>query len=1208
MGPLQLCNSLHIVIVLCSATSTSSMAGVGSGTNKALTRLQTPIVPVPTGKWVPTHLCLMHLQTPIVLPFSGVDSTDREVGSNTSSSNTSPNTNSASTDGEVGSNTSSSNASPNTNSASNVSNTSSSNASPNTNSANNVSNTSSSNASPNTNSAPPSNATPNTNSASNLSAAQLPVNIVLDLCATLCTLLLVLLLCDTLTLASALGLALTQTTLVHMANPNSIVCQFMEDALAAKDRICECPSCRAQIAKGQPCFYVATMQPGRSGRNKPTTSQPALRQHLSSTPASQRWPDPKVIRQSVNASQRKSSVNPPRVVAIPDWTNTSMGPPPVPLPRDRTTGPDVAVPMSWQGLAASPIPSRLTGPIGYSAHHGSYSTEYQRWSKLSYATPGGAMAETISLEISAIHEAGGHKKSRGTLIGNICEGKKDIDAQIDAPGLINLAMETVLPKLHAFGGTFSWREHEFIVRDLKWVLAKAPIFKMKQFGLMVVVPKIQWTDFEDWQEANEMAIERSSRQAKGKGKADPLFFADSAESLAYTYSTDPPFDPTDFNSADPPFDSQTAPNHQFDSVDPPFDSESALKISSAATPVPALSTSSTAATVPAPVTTTTKRTHERAISITSSPSPPRKHNLVIPLPVLCSPDRDDLRIALKIGGGADLDMQQGGFKTAHTGWLTLMSPPTSGLGSRARHDIVVKRPFEKLFREANILYWAKALLGLVYDVIDRAVAGASEPVPFNIPRVRFVEAGLALSYYQDSSKPALKYIHNMDPNPLLDPDEPGYDFALFLAFTQHVQYVKTGGLVFISDYQGNTELLTDPQIMTHPSVSDKKDIFGGGQHREGVLKLLLPTVEILSLDLSSSFRKAIIPILPTSAPRLKALELKGSLFMTDKNPSEIESLLTNYPDCLAELSLTCHWHDVPSTVLNVIAPWPSLRSLTLKLGLESIPTAPLRIPKPFAALTHLHISSDDTLDLFISFLRTFRILNFDSSNTTSLNLKTIQFIAEGCSPANTWSQLLTSLTHTNAKLEHIMLTEKSSYEYHPHSSFDFRLLLAHQSLTRLNTLVLSPGRTSSITLTDADILTLARTCPHLHVFDLGLRNTPVSLHALNILVRRCRELRQVSFCVDGRVDALGDGENEDEVGLQPNARLITLEVGNSPVAYVGPLRSSPELKESIPRFLHAMAPRLKSVTDGLRSHGTRENPWEVVSYALWMMVTDEEDD
>ncbi|KAG1824249.1 hypothetical protein DFJ58DRAFT_883325 [Suillus subalutaceus] len=323
MGPLQLCNSLHIIIVLCSATSTSSMAGIGSGTNKALTRLQTPIVPVPTGKWVPTHLC----------------------------SNASPNTNSATIfwsrpvptgkwvpthlhltrlqtpivpvpTGEVGSNTSSSNASPNTNSA------------------NNVSNTSSSNASPNTNSAPPSNATPNTNSASNVSNKYIQCTVT-DLSAALCSatsgehcsgslrhslhIVIGLAPLRHTHTSSALGLALTQTTLVHMANPNSVVCQFMEDALAAEDRICECPSCRAQITKGQPCFYVATMQPGRSGRNKPTTSQPALRQHPSS-PASQRWPDPKAIRQSVNASQWKSSVNPPRVVAIPDWTNTSMGP------------------------------------------------------------------------------------------------------------------------------------------------------------------------------------------------------------------------------------------------------------------------------------------------------------------------------------------------------------------------------------------------------------------------------------------------------------------------------------------------------------------------------------------------------------------------------------------------------------------------------------------------------------------------------------------------------------------------------------------------------------------------------------------------------------------------------------------------------------------------------------------------------------------
>jgi hypothetical protein len=42
----------------------------------------------------------------------------------------------------------------------------------------------------------------------------------------------------------------------------------------------------------------------------------------------------------------------------------------------------------------------------------------------------------------------------------------------------------------------------------------------------------------------------------------------------------------------------------------------------------------------------------------------------------------------------------------------------------------------------------------------------------------------------------------MDSNPLLDQDDYRYEVALFFAFTQHVQYVKTGGLAFISDYQG----------------------------------------------------------------------------------------------------------------------------------------------------------------------------------------------------------------------------------------------------------------------------------------------------------------------------------------------------------------------------------------------------------------------
>ncbi|KAG1741219.1 hypothetical protein EDD22DRAFT_786753 [Suillus occidentalis] len=193
----------------------------------------------------------------------------------------------------------------------------------------------------------------------------------------------------------------------------------------------------------------------------------------------------------------------------------------------------------------------------------------------------------------------------------------------------------------------------------------------------------------------------------------------------------------------------------------------------------------------------------------------------------------------------------GEFKTAHQGWLTLTPPPVSGFGSVAHQEIVVKQLFEqvyphgvstgpfkigrfsmadelpKLFKEANVLYWASSLLQLTYDFIDCRLTSSCPP-PFAIPRVRFVEAGLALAFVQGpavASKPAsktcpiracylleelivggddvfLKFIHNMDANPLLDELDYGYDLAVFFSFTQHVQYVKTSGLAFISDYQG----------------------------------------------------------------------------------------------------------------------------------------------------------------------------------------------------------------------------------------------------------------------------------------------------------------------------------------------------------------------------------------------------------------------
>ncbi|KAG1819319.1 uncharacterized protein BJ212DRAFT_1268707 [Suillus subaureus] len=142
---------------------------------------------------------------------------------------------------------------------------------------------------------------------------------------------------------------------------------------------------------------------------------------------------------------------------------------------------------------------------------------------------------------------------------------------------------------------------------------------------------------------------------------------------------------------------------------------------------------------------------------------------------------------------------------------------------------------QKLFREANILYWSKSLLKLTYNFVDHSITSSPEPPPFMVPCVQLVEAGLALCHNQGGSKPGavflleeliegsddmfVKFIHNMDINPLLNELDYGYDMAEFLVFTQHVQYIKTGKLVFISDYQGMSDSVTYSILSTADGIT-----------------------------------------------------------------------------------------------------------------------------------------------------------------------------------------------------------------------------------------------------------------------------------------------------------------------------------------------------------------------------------------------------
>ncbi|KAJ7192034.1 hypothetical protein GGX14DRAFT_380515, partial [Mycena pura] len=146
--------------------------------------------------------------------------------------------------------------------------------------------------------------------------------------------------------------------------------------------------------------------------------------------------------------------------------------------------------------------------------------------------------------------------------------------------------------------------------------------------------------------------------------------------------------------------------------------------------------------------------------------------------------------------------------------------------------------FTKTVTEANLLFWGISLFQFTYSFIDNRILKAAQPPPFSIPCLRFVFGGVDVvhevsqgatagattticrAYLVDEFMPGgnsefMKFVHNGNAVPWLDEDDPLYNLVQFLCFTQHVQYEKSGGLVFISDYQGCTStLLTNPQIMS----------------------------------------------------------------------------------------------------------------------------------------------------------------------------------------------------------------------------------------------------------------------------------------------------------------------------------------------------------------------------------------------------------
>ncbi|KIJ10858.1 hypothetical protein PAXINDRAFT_16192 [Paxillus involutus ATCC 200175] len=251
-----------------------------------------------------------------------------------------------------------------------------------------------------------------------------------------------------------------------------VVSQFTEDAYANEDRLFPASMSQLLTPASQVITYVAPVTRG------PRDGHVIAAQSRSSVAAGPRdgpsLPDPRVIQQSVNAAQHKSSVHLPAVAVMPPPAPHSSMPPMNPL---QARGPDVYVPSAWQNPPQSncvpqsnntpTILNQFQLPLGYGAQHAQYPSERDRWACLSYCPP---PAETITLDITALYEGSPRKGCLpGTRFGNICKGKRGIDARITAHQLIVLALATLTPNIKAFCPKFLWRDAEFVVRDISWV-------------------------------------------------------------------------------------------------------------------------------------------------------------------------------------------------------------------------------------------------------------------------------------------------------------------------------------------------------------------------------------------------------------------------------------------------------------------------------------------------------------------------------------------------------------------------------------------------------------------------------------------------------------------------------------------------------------------------------------------------------------------
>lgn len=128
----------------------------------------------------------------------------------------------------------------------------------------------------------------------------------------------------------------------------------------------------------------------------------------------------------------------------------------------------------------------------------------------------------------------------------------------------------------------------------------------------------------------------------------------------------------------------------------------------------------------------------------------------------------------------------------------------------------------KVWTEVNMVKWASALMRVVELFVDEKDKAFGKKPPFAIPFMRYVDMSLAVATEKPTDKktrrfacllepwldeetegPFRKYMGNGSAVPCEMTSEADVHRSLYLSFSQHVQYIKTNGLLFLADFQGS---------------------------------------------------------------------------------------------------------------------------------------------------------------------------------------------------------------------------------------------------------------------------------------------------------------------------------------------------------------------------------------------------------------------